>query len=527
MGVADNDGNALGSFPDSFCDGMHNRQRVLGDSHEPAWEWGSVDRIDAVVLLYAQNDENLEAELNKEEEAWKQFGSEQRARIPMTLLNAEDLTHPVANAGKSRRRARKASRSPDKTKNSGAAEQKAGSTEVGEKNLHVEHFGFRDGVSQPVIEGTRRFHEGVDPNHAVKPGEFILGYHNNQGYFPPTPVVAPDKDPDRILANRPRGLPDRYPDFGSGEREAPRDLGRNGSFLVIRQLKQDVDGFNGYIIDKAEEIVRTYDGVEVPDAEKIEERANWIAAKMMGRWKDGTSLVRYPDTPPDNETRRKPDNKTGRKPDNETRRKPDNETRRKPDNDFLFGVDDPQGLRCPYGAHVRRVNPRDSFRAGSAQQIAISNRHRLLRVGRTYKNGAEKGLLFMCLNADIERQFEFIQKTWIGSTSFHGLSNERDPIAANPCSDNEMSQAPNDAGDANASEVVTGSAGSASEEASDQANTEPAREESADGGEFTIPTLAGPMVLKGLDSFVSVRGGGYFFIPSKSALRFLCSAKTD
>ena len=55
-----------------------------------------------------------------------------------------------------------------------------------------------------------------------------------------------------------------------------------------------------------------------------------------------------------------------------------------PDNDFLFGTEDPQGLRCPLGAHIRRANPRESFEPGSHEQIEITNRHRIIRVGRFY-----------------------------------------------------------------------------------------------------------------------------------------------
>ena len=75
------------------------------------------------------------------------------------------------------------------------------------------------------------------------------------------------------------------------------------------------------------------------------------------------------------------------------------------DNDFLFGEEDPQGLRCPFGAHIRRANPRESFEPGSQEQLAITNRHRILRVGRRYAPGAGRnpGLFFMCLNADLER----------------------------------------------------------------------------------------------------------------------------
>jgi deferrochelatase/peroxidase EfeB len=108
----------------------------------------------------------------------------------------------------------------------------------------------------------------------------------------------------------------------------------------------------------------------------------------------------------------------------------------------------------------------------------ITNRHRLLRRGRSYQQADEKGLLFIGLCADLERQFEFIQQSWLGSTSFAGLTNEPDPIVA----------------------------------------VKP----SGTSTRFTIPTSAGSLVLPDADeSFVTVRGGGYFFLPSRSALVFL------
>lgn len=175
---------------------------------------------------------------------------------------------------------------------------------------------------------------------------------------------------------------------------------------------------------------------------------------MVGRWKDdGGSLVRYP-------------------------RKPGG---RKPDNDFLFGAEDPDGMRCPFGAHIRRANPRDTFAPGSELQLAITNRHRLLRVGRPYQaqNEREKpGILFMCLNTDIDRQFEFVQQTWLFGRSFNGLPDEVDPVLRN--------------------------------------STLP--------DVFTIPTGSCPVRVYGLQDCVRVLGSGYFFMPGRRALRFLASA---
>jgi deferrochelatase/peroxidase EfeB len=123
------------------------------------------------------------------------------------------------------------------------------------------------------------------------------------------------------------------------------------------------------------------------------------------------------------------------------------------------------------------------MRPGSAEELAIVNRHRILRLGRSFDpDGAndpaepdKPGLLFVCLNADIERQFEFIQQTWSMAWQFHGLANEVDPITGR----------------------------------------------GKTMGRLTIPSPDGPLNLTGIKDFVRMRGGAYLFMPSRSALRFL------
>jgi deferrochelatase/peroxidase EfeB len=57
------------------------------------------------------------------------------------------------------------------------------------------------------------------------------------------------------------------------------------------------------------------------------------------------------------------------------------------ENNFELGLEDPEGLRRPFGAHIPRANPCDSLSPGSIEQIDISNRHRILRIGRQYRPG--------------------------------------------------------------------------------------------------------------------------------------------
>ena len=285
-----------------------------------------------------------------------------------------------------------------------------------------EPFGFNDGVSQPIVRGARKWVLARNSIHVVQPGEMILGYEDNSKHKPPSPSAG------------------------------GRDLGLNGTYLVVRQLEQAVEAFEKFLTATAE---RLHGDRRVPGFAQREELREWVAAKIVGRWRDGTSLVRNPD-------------QAGSK----------KQPAALPDNDFLFGTEDRGGLRCPFGAHIRRVNPRESFEPGSKDQLAIANRHRIFRVGRAYpaQNGSPNpGLFFMCVNASIERQFEFVQQTYMLGASFQGLENEVDAFARRP----------------GLSDVLT------------------------------IPTENGPLRLRGLGDFVTVLGGGYFFMPGRGAVRLL------
>jgi deferrochelatase/peroxidase EfeB len=443
-------GEAIETFPPAYLDGMTGpgRGRILGDVEDDEWWWRRSGAYDAAVLVYGSDARSAAALVRKIKKVTAGYGHAVERSLPL---------NPIPKARQDR----------------------------------VEPFGFVDGTSQPVIRGTYRGLRNADPIHLVEPGEFILGYPDNRGNIPPGPELAALHDPDNRLPIR-----GDITAFGSNIINAPREIGRNGSFLVIRQLEQDHDGFWAYCAAEAARL-RT----RLSEPYKI--TAEFIGAKLIGRWKDGSSLARNPYQPftkADERLQhptRRPASTTPLTPispppgdapaaaaassapgkvaakDAGSRRWANPE-----DNDFLFGAEDPQGLRCPFGAHIRRANPRDSLSPGSNEQIEISNRHRILRVGRTYapQAGEKNGLMFMCLNGDIERQFEFVQQTWLGSETFHGLSGERDPLAG-------------------------------------------ARAGCPNG--FTMPTRDGPVRLSSMARFVTPRGGGYFFLPGKRLLEFL------
>jgi Dyp-type peroxidase family len=351
---------------------------------------------------------------------------------------------------------------------------------AGEARLDVEHFGFRDGISQPVIRATQRAALGVPSRDLCEAGEFILGYRNNQGFHTPAISVAEEDDYRNDLPVLNSAAAGRFPRFGGGlPGENGRDFGRNGTFMVIRQLDQHVDKFNAAIERHAQSVNDQYGEIDAALGHKV--GPEWIAAKMIGRWRDGRPLIGNPPEP-----NALMDPGPNPKP-KEALPSPGTGAEIELDNDFTYGSDDPRGFQCPLGAHIRRANPRDSLEPGDEREQFITNRHRLLRRGRSYcydpdGTGETKGLLFVALCADLERQFEFVQHTWLNSSTFHGLTNEIDPIA-----------------------------GSGSHEPGQPART------------FTIPTAMGPITLEDVSSYITARGGGYFFVPSLAALKFLAA----
>jgi deferrochelatase/peroxidase EfeB len=434
----------LETFPVAFQHGSAApwRAQALSDTGRNApdkWLWGGPDHeTDAILLVYARDEGSLDRLLDQRTAEIEAAHHAVLRRVRFAPL-PEERGDPVR-----------------------------------------EPFGFVDGISDPVIRGVGRWTLPEHRRQLVAPGEFVLGYPNNLGFVPASPSVAAGDDPQQILPGLGPDLSHPRPEFSTPQPTGQKDLGCNGTFLVVRHLEQDKVGFEKFLDDAAAALAGS-NKAPSGDAVMVKE---WVAAKMIGRWReDGSSLVRHPHRP------RGYGAAAGRAA--------------PPDNDFLYGVEDPNGLRCPFGAHIRRANPRESFtpsrpdpgatlpaiQAGAnpfdsisveAQlQLAITNRHRILRVGRGYRpqDDLDKpGLIFMCLNTDIERQFEFIQKTWVLGSSFHGLEAELDPLI----------------GQHDGTDVL-----------------------------LTIPTPSGRLRLKGLHDFVTVRGSGYFFLPGRTAIRFL------
>lgn len=442
----------LKGFSGAFAQGAAQRAAILGDSPpgDPAepWRWmdtpdGERDDLaaDGLLILYAPSRDVLEERIT----AHVTHLETQGGRVIHGVIRTVTLDHE-----------RKVIQKVEKKK----------------PLVSYEHFGFKDGIATPIIRGTEKFTPRGETVDIVEPGEFILGYPSNQGYFAPSVMVPAASDPGEHLPIAADQIAYGFADFNADDQFVERDFGRNGSFLAVRQFVQHVEDFEEYTERQARLLNRAYGPARLKEAAGEDVTADWVAAKMVGRWQDGRPLVGNP-----------------------TNKNLFND--KYPDNDFSYGRDDPRGQGCPLGAHIRRANPRDSLEPGDPLEREIVKRHSILRRGRAYfydprkqdyvtgepKGPCEKGLLFVALCADVERQFEMMQQSWLGFRSFHGLRNEVDPITA--------------------------------------------RRRQPESCIFTIPTGSGPLRLSEFKGFVDVVGGGYFFLPSRSALRYLVNFTQD
>jgi Dyp-type peroxidase family len=344
------DASPESGFSSEFAEGITtpHRRRLLGDvdSNAPeAWVWGGprTPGVDVLLLLYATDAPELDA----------------LRALHVARLSAEGM-------------------------------REVATLETRELDA-FEHFGFHDGISQPIIEGLSKTGPWAD---TLRAGEFLLGYPNEYRLYTMRPFVSASMDPKGLLPTHPT-------------QRGSHDLGRNGSYLVFRQLRQYVHRFWRYV----DSTTKQGPGAGDPDARTR------LAAKIVGRWPSGAPLVLAPET---------------------------DDERLAGANDFGYHQADRYGIRCPIGSHVRRANPRDSLEPGpgSRRSIGIGKRHRILRRGRGYGPrvdiqaalasdedlGEERGLHFICLNTNIARQFEFVQHTWINDPRFNGLYEDPDPL---------------------------------------------------------------------------------------------------
>ncbi len=255
------------------------------------------------------------------------------------------------------------------------------------RNKHkegIEHFGYVDGRSQPLL--LARDFEHLEGG--------AIGSQTREAGGGGIDVWSPF-EPLRLVL-----VPDPL---------MPGSDSSFGSFLVFRKLEQDVRSF---VV--AEHSLADKLGLQGADRSRA-------GAMAVGRFRDGTPLVKS--------------SAGGQLPPQ--------------DNNFRFDEQgsshDPDGLRCPFHAHIRKTNPRGDITAhfSGTTEPAHERSRRIVRRGIPYGtrvkhpdafNGLEDlpsggvGLLFMCYQANIRKQFAFMQRSWANNSNFLDQETGIDPI---------------------------------------------------------------------------------------------------
>lgn len=431
------DPDTLASFPDAFKDGMAGRARRLRDTGASAPErWEGQYGLETVHGYFTTSSNLLAKQSNEEEEAGD--AEEPEGRVAESFWRAlrdeiDSFNNPSEDP----------SEDPSDQRNLrfrafvGFLFRLIGleivRIEIGQDPYDVEydksqrleyrkeHFGFRDGLSQPFVD--------------LKLGDTLPGGGTPSRRNSWTPVA-----PGEIFL-------DRIDEGGSSHLLPVHEQLRLGStYLVFRKLEQDVYGFRAFLQR------------ERPEGEAAQHR---LAAQFVGRWKNGTSLVRSPAGP----------------------RAVEGEAEALL-NDFRYAADDPYGRKCPLGAHIRRANPRDT---GGRNDV---RHHRILRRGISFggpllreddpDDGRRRGMLFVAACARVDIQFEVVQADWLNGGEFLGqVGLGRCPVTGTPFDNAPM--------------------------------------------RFLEAGALAPV--SGLPRFVTMRGGEYFFAPGIGALKAIAAGE--
>ncbi len=339
-----------------------------------------------------------------------------------------------------------------------------------------EHFGFKDGVSQPGVRGrlsekpddflTPRTIEDSHGTDSALPefsgpgkplvavGEFVLGYPRQNSSF--------------------GRRTDKQWQLGSESPAIAPVWASNGSFLVYRRLRQNVGAFNRFLESESARL-------KSENAEFEQLTPEMFGAMLVGRWRSGAPILRAPteDIPELGETS-DANNAFGF------------QLAQVPDDGFPptvstpTGFADPLGHVCPQSAHIRKVNPRDlNTEQGSPNTTLV---HRILRRGIPYGpplpfgsielDDVDRGLLFLCYQASISEQFEFLSSNWMNDNC------KPSPFCPAGGAGQDMVLGQNPLGNR----------------------------------ERSISLGRGQVTSKTENEWVVTTGGGHFFTPSKSAL---------
>jgi deferrochelatase/peroxidase EfeB len=444
-------------LPAEFIEGMAARCHILGDIGEsaperwdPIWRHPSDLESPRMVHVWLAMHPHLESgDALERETAWlRQVVAESGGKV--TLLTGH--------------------RGPNEEF------QAASALVIDGQHVPKEHFGYTDaigdtvfvGQTDPGVERIRVVGSGkltADQQwEPIATGEFVLGHVDESQELP---QMAP-----------------------------PWEFMRNGTFMAYRKLHQNVGSFYGYI-DRTADLYAQIMSVPLAEARET------VRAKLVGRWSDGVPLMAAPTFQAWTAFREQYadvvawwEGKTNGKALSEERKG----AYMKALVDFRYR-DDPRGISCPFGAHLRRVNTRDMLDPRGFSKdpkdwngSVLNNRRRILRRGLPYgsfdpddrNDEGEHGVIFMGLCASLFRQFEFIQQQWLQYGLDFNLGNDTDPLVGN-----------RKIGDAKF--VIT----------ADPAGDKP------------------PFICTDMPQFVTTRGGEYFFIPSLTALRMIAMGNVD
>jgi Dyp-type peroxidase family len=319
-------------------------------------------------------------------------------------------------------------------------------------HIGVSVFSDSEQTWRRTMETARRHYEGragltvlSAQDFGAQPGDLNpLGYKDSIGQpaiegsgVEPLPAQGPAIKAGEFILGYPgeSGVPLPAPH--------PEALGRNGTYIGLRKYQTRVATFNRFLRANAQ----------------TEDERELLAAKLVGRWRSGAPLTLAPDHD---------DKALGADP--------------MRNNDFAYAAD-PDGRQVPLGAHMRRMNPRDTEMA----LLADVNVHRVIRRSTTFgapydpdalsaeDDETPRGLHFLFISAKAMATMEFLQQEWINNGNFMSLGNERDPNVGLQ----------------------------------------------EDGAVFTIPRAPVRRRVHGIETFNVLRGGEYFFMPSLTALRWL------
>jgi Dyp-type peroxidase family len=466
----------LARMPPEFIEGMPGRTYILGDDGDnapehwdPLWRTNAENRVSGGQLAPGSELGHVHIWLSINARSQDLLGSAH------DRLMADLAAHPAVTL--------LSGNGPDGADYQAASAIFAPGPDGTPVPTGKEHFGFTDGIGDPVfdgryepdveairVKGRGKLTPGADPQWVpLAAGEFLLGHADESQELPPT---AP-----------------------------PWEFTRNGSFMVYRKLHQNVASFHGYIAEQAQVFGRLW-GLDGDAALET------LKAKFVGRWSDGIPLIAAPTYAQWRATQAAWQDIPGILLKHRAERTPAEQARLLAYDallaDFTYGADK-DGIKCPYGAHLRRVNTRDMLdpvlhgddpkaRTGSS----LNKRRRILRRGLPYgesdpanpTDDGEHGVIFIAICASLSRQFEFLQQQWIQYGLDFNTGNDTCPLVGNHQLDPKL----------------------------------PATK-------HVIPADpsgdAPPFICANLPNFVTTRGGDYFFLPGINALRMIAQGSVD